>query len=416
MPLKTTNNYSIYDKYFRLARGGVGIFLLVILVSGILTPQLMPITGKSIVNAKLRWDRTPIDGKVSFSTFNLGDHVVKGEPLGTVNNERAEDGLLESLLYEESLVKTAITTLGKRYEKLKRKKKRLEFKLELANSKVTSKARRSINILERDLDLSIDKHTTINAKIESYESANKKLTAAGKYAVVSRKLLDDLHAELKVTIADIRNQRDKLAIQKLNMESNDIGIFISDSTPIEQERLKDVEDSLLWLEGDLEGNINKVNVISQAIKKRKLQAELQTRHEFQASVTGIIWDIGYTDGSYVHKGDPLIAIADTDSLQIDCIFHQRYLDNVHPGDFALVNLMGSNQKLTGKVSKIMIRDQVKSADISAFNYLTPETNEFKVVVQLDENQNLPRIGQRAKVVITKKQSSPLLELFYLFTK
>ena len=117
------------------------------------------------------------------------------------------------------------------------------------------------------------------------------------------------------------------------------------------------------------------------------------------------WDIGFADGSYVNSGDSLIAVADTNSLVVEAIFHQRYLDNVAVGDHATVDLMGSDQRLTGTVSEVRIRDQVKSMDLRAFNFTTPDSDEFKVVVTIDEGLvNTPRVGQRSKVIINRSSS------------
>lgn len=416
MKYHLANKEILVNRVFRFIRITVGVFLLFILVSATLTPQLLPISGQCVVNSKLRWDRTPIDGKVIFNRFNIGDRVIKGEHLGFVSNERAEDALLESLIHEESLANTAIETLRKRYEKLQSKKERLEIMLELAHSNLLRRTKRTISILETDLKLSVAKQSKLIEYIEKYELANQKISGSGKYAVVSRKMIDDMHSQLRTTNAHISNQKDKLILQKLNIEAAVRGISVSGITPVEQDRLKDMEDSMLMLQQEIEGKKDQVNVITKAIEKRKIRASLQTIHMFQASTTGIIWDVGYTDGSYVYNGDPLIAIADVDSLRIDCIFHQRYLDNISAGDFSTVNLMGSEQTMTGNVGSIMIRDQVKSADISAFNYLTPGTNEFKVSIEVGEKQTLPKIGQRAKVVITKNESSALLNHFFMFTK
>ena len=160
------------------------------------------------------------------------------------------------------------------------------------------------------------------------------------------------------------------------------------------------------------------------IRSNKLQAQIATRlerlktnsyYELVAGVAGTMWDIGFPNGSYVNHGDSVVAIADTDTLSVEGNFHQRYLDNIKVGYPATISLMGSREKLGGVVTEVKIRDQIKSADLSAFNLDSPATNEFKVVVKLDDRQNNDLyIGQRAKVIISKSRSSiiPSLLLFF----
>ena len=96
-------------------------------------------------------------------------------------------------------------------------------------------------------------------------------------------------------------------------------------------------------------------------------------------------------------------------------FHQRYLDNVQVGDPATVALTGSDKRLSGLVSEVKIRDQIKSADLSAFNLESPDTNEFKVIVTLNSGEAEDVfIGQRARLIISKSSSSiiPSILLFY----
>ena len=77
--------------------------------------------------------------------------------------------------------------------------------------------------------------------------------------------------------------------------------------------------------------------------------------------------------------------------------------------------MGSSEKLRGIVSDVRIRDQIKSADLTAINPRAPESNEFNVVVDIDERDARDLyIGQRAKVVISKSSSSVIPSLLLFF--
>jgi|GEM_PF-5775670 len=158
---------------------------------------------------------------------------------------------------------------------------------------------------------------------------------------------------------------------------------------------------------------------------------MNTNYELVAGVSGILWDIGFSDGSYVSDGDSVVAIANAETIVVEGFFHQRYLDNISVGDPATVDLVGSDARLSGVVSEVRIRDQIKSADLSAFNLEAPSDNEFKVVVLLgDAETNTSRkndpaaqseehqlyIGQRAKLIVGKSNSGFLPSVLLFFNR
>jgi len=95
-------------------------------------------------------------------------------------------------------------------------------------------------------------------------------------------------------------------------------------------------------------------------------------------------------------------------------FHQRYLDNIAVGDPVTIDLLGSRETFSGTVLELKIRDEIKSADLSAINPDSPAANEFNVVVRIEEHSHKLHIGQRAKVIISKSSTSiiPSILLFF----
>jgi len=408
-------NAEFPDAILRLIRASIGTFLIFIIVTSFVVPHVLAVSGKSIVNAKLEWIRTPINGSVSFNNIRLGDSVSKGDLLGVVSNERAEDTLLNSLRLEKSALDTSIFTLEKRHQQLTEQRRELAASVYQSLLQLREQTKVQINTTETELLLSEKKHIQLKEKIQRYESANREFSKSEPYSVVSRAILDEHHSQITEVDAYTSKQQDTLTMLKSDLHLAIAGEFTSKNTPPEQLKLNDVEQAITAITAEKQALLMKSNQLLADVEARTVNLGLVKQNEFTARVNGVLWDIGYADGSYVNNGDSLVAIADTDSLVIECIFHQRYLDNIHIGDFATINLMGSGEKLTGRVKKVLIRDPVRTSDLNAFKFNSPENNEFKVMISLDGDQT-PRIGQRAKVVISKNKSSPISKILMTLSR
>ncbi len=415
--LNALRDKNIIDKVFRAARATTGAFILIVIVTSILIPQVLAVTGNSVVNAKLEWIRTPINGTVTYTNLKLGDSVRKGDILGNITNERADDNFLNSLLFEKSSIESGLFTLNNKHQQLQQKKQTLTLSVADALIQLKDQTNIRINSIETELALAKSKSADLQSLLLRYETANKEFSASDSYSVVSREIIDQQKSLLTETEAYISNQTDALKIMKADFESAVSGKFSSKNTPLEQQQLSAVNQDINALLAEKDALEFKLGRLSADIAERQKRLKLNTRHQFASRVNGALWDLGYANGSYVNNGDALVAIADSDTLTVECIFHQRYLDNIKVGDFANVNLMGSDQKLIGRVSKVMIRDSLKGSSLKAFSSSSPETNEFKVIVTLDDQQTYtPKIGQRAKVVITAKKSSPVPSILLFLSR
>ena len=406
---------TLFDNFLRVVRVLIGSAILLTIVTAILIPQLLPVSGNSFVNAKLEWIRTPIEGDLAFSSINVGDKVAKGTVLGTITNPRADDYFLNQLNSENSGLESALFSLKNRKKHLTERREILKVKVDDSLISLQDKSQIRLEIVENELASAISENAAIKKRIARYEKANANYKGEESYAVISRASIESLWDREKELQTSIISQTATINLLKSNLESALSGTFVSENTPLEQQQLLEIEHSLANIDSEIE---------SLTIKSDKLQAQIASRldrlktnsyYELVAGVAGTMWDIGFPDGSYVNHGDSVVAIADTDTLSVEGNFHQRYLDNIKVGYPATISLMGSREKLGGVVTEVKIRDQIKSADLSAFNLDSPATNEFKVVVKLDDRQNNDLyIGQRAKVIISKSRSSiiPSLLLFF----
>lgn len=403
---KNNSKKQFLDSLYRVSRATIGAFILLVIITSILIPQVLAVSGKSIVNAKLEWIRTPINGNVTYNNLKPGDTVIKGDVLGNIVNERADDSFLNSLRFEKSSIESELLALNNKLQQLHQKKADLQISVSDALLQLKEQTGIRINTIETELTLTEGKKAETESLIKRYKKVNKGFSTVQPYSVVSREIIDEQRLLLTEINAYISNQKDALKILHADYAAAIRGSFASKNTPPEQQQLKRLEQDFTSVLSAQEALNLKLDNLSKDIDERVEKLNLNRKHEFTSRVTGILWDLGFADGSYVNNGDSLVAIADTDTLTVDCIFHQRYLDNIDIGDFATVDLLGSDQQLKGRVSEVMIRDAVKNSNLRAFSSTSPQTNEFKVTVTLDTARtSAPIIGQRAKVVITKKKTS-----------
>jgi len=390
------NNFIKYhlDKILRIARAVVGSAILLTIVTSILIPQVLPVSGNSYINAKLEWIRTPIDGELDFGDIKVGDKIEKGTVLGAIANNRADDYFLNELNREKSSIETALFALENRREQLKGRGNELRLKASksLINFEETTKIR--LSIIRSDLARDIEDKATVSDQIKRYQKANSDYDGEGEYSVVSRVALENLF------------MKEKQLRSSIIRREQDIVLLASDLESVLQ---------LLNVESEIRNLTLKIERVSTQISARVESLKRNNHYKLVAGVSGIMWDTGFPDGSYVSNGDSVVAIADTKSLSVEGKFHQRYLDDIAAGDPVTIKLMGSSEKLRGIVSDVRIRDQIKSADLTAINPRAPESNEFNVVVDIDERDARDLyIGQRAKVVISKSSSSVIPSLLLFF--
>lgn len=405
------------DEILRLVRGVVGLAILLTILTAIVIPQVLPVTGNSFVNAKLEWIRTPIEGDLDFVEIKAGDKIDKGMVLGAVTNQRADDLLLSQLNSEKLNLESVLLTLEKRREHLKVRQHDLSVRVADSLKGLQYKTRIQLELIENEIFSAAEELDSISERLDRYRKANSDYDGDVSFAVVSRSRIESLadrKMELQIFLA---GQRKSMSLMQSKLDSVVSGSFISEDTPLEQQQLIDVDHSLASVELELSSVQLKSDRLSAQIESRKQLLTKNTRYELVSGVSGTVWDIGFPNGSYVNRGDSVVAIADTDTVSVEGNFHQRYLDNINIGDPATIDLMGSRQRISGTVTEIKIRDQVKSADLSAFNLSNPESNEFKVVVSFDGDQSKDvYIGQRARLIISKSRSSRIPSLLLFFNR
>ena len=132
--------------------------------------------------------------------------------------------------------------------------------------------------------------------------------------MVSRSVLETLHTSRAEIEATINSQLNIIFTLRSALQAAVNGSYTSENTPLEQQQLNDVEQSILAVESEIQSLVLRKEKLSVDIANREKHYQRNKSHDLVSQVSGTLWDIGFADGSYVNSGDSLIAVADTNSL------------------------------------------------------------------------------------------------------
>lgn len=93
----------------------------------------------------------------------------------------------------------------------------------------------------------------------------------------------------------------------------------------------------------------------------------------RAPVNGYVTNLRLRRGRFATAGIAAVSIIDSDSFWVSGYFEETKLLNIHPGDHAIVRLMGVSQDITGQVESISrgIADRNRQTDAEGLASVDP---------------------------------------------
>ncbi len=128
--------------------------------------------------------------------------------------------------------------------------------------------------------------------------------------------------------------------------------------------------------------------LDQAIAERDTAALNVRRTEVRSTVNGTVTNLDFHPGDYLAAGAQAMALIDSGSLRVEGYFEETKLHGIHPGDPALIRLMGDAQDLQGHVESV-------AAGIAT----TQATNTGNLLPSIEPTFSWVRLAQRIPVRI-----------------
>jgi multidrug resistance efflux pump len=136
-----------------------------------------------------------------------------------------------------------------------------------------------------------------------------------------------------------------------------------------------------------------------------------------APVSGVVWTRLGNAGQVVKQNEPLFEIADSATLFVEALLHQRHLSTVGPGCNATILLTGG-QTLTGKVRAVRTQGPADHEPSFALNVADHDLKQVRVLIDFDAGtENSALIGRHVRVLITPNDPGLLdRAVTWLFTR
>lgn len=126
----------------------------------------------------------------------------------------------------------------------------------------------------------------------------------------------------------------------------------------------------------------------------------QKRADVRARVNGKIANMTLEPGDYVHRGEGVLSLVDTDSLHVDGYFEETKLSRIHIGDPVEVRVMGDHRSIWGHVSGIAggIRDRERHEKPGAPPDVNPTFSWVRLAQRIPVRVHLDKIPEGLRLV------------------
>lgn len=119
-----------------------------------------------------------------------------------------------------------------------------------------------------------------------------------------------------------------------------------------------------------------------------------------AATDGIVTNLDIWAGAYVTAGRPVMALVDRNSFYVEGYFEETKLPGIHPGDQVTVALMGTRQRLSGRVDSFAqgIADRDRSTGGNGLPNVNPTFNWVRLAQRIPVRVALDPVPAEVRLV------------------
>ncbi|MGQ9369994.1 HlyD family secretion protein [Azospirillum sp. ST 5-10] len=324
-----------------LALAGVGGY--VVLMEGVAV-----VSSDAVVNARVAVVRAPIDGLLTLQPRSIGERVQGGQPLGVLNDVRADEARLLELERAAGALEADIARLQAQVASNTASRDLLRERTE---------AYRDGRI--RQLKSRIDEQQALlsSAKAQSIESgaALQRAEELRDRGVQSAAVLDKAQAANEVNALTMRAATARLESLRTELEAANKGMFLGDSyndTPYSSQRAQELDLRLAELDADLEERTRRLATTREQIALER-QRVARLRDAFLASpVDGLVWETLLGNGEHARKGQDLLRLLDCSTVMVTASVSESDYNRLKVGDPARFRLSGTDRTFDGQVLRL----------------------------------------------------------------
>ncbi len=388
----------------QLIRIGVGLLLLA-LGGSIYGPHLTHTIGtEAVINARVIPVVSPIEGFVTIAPSTVGSSVHAGMVLAEVEDPTIDRSRLQDLKSELATLVARVAAL----ERLHRDLDDLRGSLEATRERYRKASVTRLTILLEEARAAAKAAAALARHSASHWARLAELRDTQTVSVAAFE-----RAESDVAGAEASAKAAALAVQRTAADLAAVrsGVFVAEErndVPYSQQRIDEI-------------SIRQAEITAQIPVLRKRTAEVRTSITVEserlarrsharivAPKDGIIWRPQVVKGSRIAAGGRLMSLIDCADLFIIVKLHQRYFDEIRPGDVAQVRPLDSEEAQEAHVRDLQGMGASDRADLFAAAIPTLQQNEFLATLRLDPGPNTSsspnycHVGRSADVRFRRK--------------
>lgn len=385
------------QKFLKLGLGGV-----LALVGGyiLLSEGIAVVSADAVVNARVALVRAPIDGVLSLQPRQIGEAVRQGEPLGSLNDVRADTARLLDLQQMESELAADVQRAGSQLESVQGSLGQLQGR---------SDAYRTGRIaqLEAEIDVARALRSAALARLEESGASLKRaqeLRDKGSQSIAS---LDKARTARDVDMKDAEAAEARLRSLEIQLAAAREGTFLGDSfndTPFSSQRAFDLELREAELRSMLADYQQRLVAVRGQIEAERARVA-QLRDAFLTSpVDGLVWEAPLGNAEYARKGQDLLRLLDCSTVIVTASVGESDYNRLKVGDAARFRLSGTSKVFDGVILRL-----AGSGAATVYNNLAIAPGEkhlerFDVALRFPDLLSDPEagcaVGRTGRVVFT----------------
>ena len=333
----------------RNLRVGISLLLLAGVASTLFPYATSYVSTSAVVNAPLITIRAPFDGRLVDPLPRIATPVAQGEPLVALRSERQDlregtdlrarameiDGSIAALRQEMAVLDDLDGSLASR---------EAQFRVQVLAANMA---------LQKQILARLQANRAHGVEISSRLRRSRTLAAGG--AVPAATLADE-EAELGVNRAEGRQLAALLEDARIERQGIEAGVVPRMSgTPNDYQRQR--RDEIAMRRAALASEVARLEAEREGLVLRQAGVEeREAAHrlfEAVAPTAGVVWQVGVTSGAEVLTGSEVIRLLDCRQRFLVVTVPERHFESIRPGAAASVQLLGSDDVMTLKVSAVL---------------------------------------------------------------
>jgi multidrug resistance efflux pump len=389
----------------RITRILVGLALLALAVV-LLLPGLTGFTSlEGTVNARFAIVNAPIDGAVTAAPPKVGTHVLEGQSLATIENERVNRSSLASLQADYTTAVDRVAALRQERDGLTALRDQLAARMEVYKNATIADLERELEILRKRVKVSQAQDDVAQVDLD------RRLALEAK-GILSTKMVDSARAVWEAAGGEV--EISGLTAVQLEQKLNAVrqGVFVlgdgQNDVPYSRQR----QDEVIVRINDLNTRIAENETRSEQVQKQLAEEEGRIRNLQSAILPspfdGVMWSSTIVNGSNVILNNELMRILDCRELFVDILVPEVDYSDIYPGREAQVRLFGQSNVFKGLVVSVRGSSAIAEKDGLAANQ--PETSERNARIRIGlassafntDFANFCQVGRSVQVRLAKR--------------